>query len=197
MCSTPFGINGRNTVFVILETTENLHVLNAFRHQRKEHTEKSGRTTPVPDVLNAFRHQRKEHWKATWWQCTFTIRAQRLSASTEGTLFHRDRATTNPQVLNAFRHQRKEHTSRSTATGRAVGGCSTPFGINGRNTGFESSINRPFVACSTPFGINGRNTALAASTCSLPAYHTTIQALGGSQDDLGPSCPRTPQSLLG
>ena len=83
-CSTPFGINGRNTRHA--GKLRQSGVLNAFRHQRKEHFQVS----PVvawSDVLNAFRHQRKEHVMAR-------------AADRRG------------NVLNAFRHQRKEHRHR-------------------------------------------------------------------------------------
>jgi len=85
-------------------------VLNAFRHQRKEHVSKTGHGLRVFDVLNAFRHQRKEHEVAQ-------------------------------------------------GTGPACCSCSTPFGINGRNTRFLLSVLGDYLWCSTPFGINGRNTA--------------------------------------
>ena len=60
------------------------------------------------------------------------------------------------RVLNAFRHQRKEHRADCEAPVTA-GVCSTPFGINGRNTAIGLRP-RQFAGCSTPFGINGRNT---------------------------------------
>jgi len=61
-------------------------------------------------------------------------------------------------VLNAFRHQRKEHALDDLQKDILKKVCSTPFGINGRNTvrrGADVIVAR---ACSTPFGINGRNT---------------------------------------
>ena len=115
--------------------------------------------------------------------------AQRLSASTEGTLLpHRD-CKQFSLVLNAFRHQRKEH-PRSEPRRQARMLCSTPFGINGRNTPSESATTlKSWCAqrlsastegtpgdgdgkdvangCSTPFGINGRNTSVIASLCRL------------------------------
>ena len=140
-CSTPFGINGRNTrtrqrgsrraccaqrLSASTEGTREhdnedrgvLAVLNAFRHQRKEHrgrstsarmascaqrlsasTEGTQKLTPAMQamlkVLNAFRHQRKEH--AAWFDCG-----------------------AHPDVLNAFRHQRKEHTPSTRPRPRAT-----------------------------------------------------------------------------
>ena len=60
-------------------------------------------------VLNAFRHQRKELWE------------------------FRERLGPGIQVLNAFRHQRKELAKRAEITLQWLK-CSTPFGINGRNS---------------------------------------------------------------
>ena len=114
-------------------------VLNAFRHQRKEHEAGGGFIGRFGHVLNAFRHQRKEHI----WQCDspparsrcstpFGINgrntarerdrtpchrsAQRLSASTEGTPLDALRYLVMSIVLNAFRHQRKEHASHADKT---------------------------------------------------------------------------------
>ena len=83
-------------------------------------------------VLNAFRHQRKEHNPVplNGWPPS---RAQRLSASTEGTLGRRHEQDRRFRVLNAFRHQRKEHGTIDVDPQPAIM-CSTPFGINGRNT---------------------------------------------------------------
>ncbi len=60
-------------------------------------------------VLNAFRHQRKEHRPCDTSRM-FASGAQRLSASTEGTPVRSRCRNTGLSVLNAFRHQRKEHT---------------------------------------------------------------------------------------
>ena len=84
-CSTPFGINGRNA------------------------TAGPVAVAVVVFVLNAFRHQRKERALAAVWLSQVNLRAQRLSASTEGT--------------RGGRARRQRPSAR----------CSTPFGINGRN----------------------------------------------------------------
>ncbi len=84
-CSTPFGINERITPAVTdrllrsatgaqrlsASTKESpaacgapvlaSRVLNAFRHQRKNHRCTRQVTSTVVKVLNAFRHQRKNH----------------------------------------------------------------------------------------------------------------------------------------
>ena len=130
-CSTPFGINGKDTASVPF-VRFHVCVLNAFRHQRKRHccircesqsssgaqrlsasTEKtlsgpSGLPSPLC-VLNAFRHQRKRHFAWFWFLCGIRC------------------------VLNAFRHQRKRHPKQSRKPILA-GWCSTPFGINGKDT---------------------------------------------------------------
>ena len=85
-------------------------MLNAFRHQRKELCQ-SDETSVNNEfcVLNAFRHQRKE--------------LDHVSAG-------RSRGE---EVLNAFRHQRKELLVDGRRRRMHVQ-CSTPFGINGRNS---------------------------------------------------------------
>jgi len=60
-------------------------VLNAFRHQRKNHGPVNAKGCAAQLVLNAFRHQRKNH-------------ADNHALTTP-----------NHVVLNAFRHQRKNH----------------------------------------------------------------------------------------
>ena len=110
-----------------------LKVLNAFRHQRKEHAAWFSTVVPIQTcstpfgingrntrprrahgrgrhVLNAFRHQRKEHWCKVY-----------------------NAQSANGFVLNAFRHQRKEH-GLANVLNTVTYKCSTPFGINGRNT---------------------------------------------------------------
>ena len=84
-CSTPFGINGRITCE------------RGRRHRRP------------PFVLNAFRHQRTDHRPGSC-VCLLVRGAQRLSASTDGSLVG--------TAFNLLQGQK----------------CSTPFGINGRIT---------------------------------------------------------------
>jgi len=156
-------------------------VLNAFRHQRKGHAEHlDQRYGNLVEVLNAFRHQRKGH-AATWAKRRRHNSAQRLSASTEGTRPRRFCLFHICTVLNAFRHQRKGHSNsvevsrylwtvlnafRHQRKGHPVGKiclqrldwCSTPFGINGRDTGIPVEVPNHYILCSTPFGINGRDT---------------------------------------
>jgi len=109
-------------------------VLNAFRHQRKNHEQVKRLTQQVnqcstpfginerttlhrppdrdnPPVLNAFRHQRKNHDST------------------------RQKKAYLQRVLNAFRHQRKNHKLVEIERNRRDR-CSTPFGINERTTGF-------------------------------------------------------------
>ena len=82
-CSTPVGINGRNTV----------------RH---------GWSRRCRPVLNACRHQWKEHIRSGF-SPAMVVSAQRLSASMEGTRSLRKRHGQGSWVLNACRHQWKEH----------------------------------------------------------------------------------------
>ena len=133
-CSTPFGINGRNTRPLALQDPP-AEVLNAFRHQRKEHGRVAAAGPRPRRVLNAFRHQRKEHGSCRRPSPVPAACAQRLSASTEGTRSDWRRNDKASHVLNAFRHQRKEHGRADAGTVRQK--CSTPFGINGRNTPYN------------------------------------------------------------
>ncbi len=133
MCSTPFGINGRNTRCRPRASRTWPWVLNAFRHQRKEHV-----GSPGPDRVFGFGCSTPfgingRNTGSTGVCCLIQVSAQRLSASTEGTL-------------------------PGPSTSRVPARCSTPFGINGRNTRACVYDCPPMVKCSTPFGINGRNT---------------------------------------
>ena len=178
-CSTPFGINGRKRAESRTEielrpgsaqrlsaSTEGTlqharlaglrnHVLNAFRHQRKERAAALDTGESVLCVLNAFRHQRKErlgnvlrHFLSRRCSTPFGINGRNaISKQPAIPLFlvlnafrhqrkerhgRRRHPHRPPLVLNAFRHQRKE---RAPVAGEiaACPVCSTPFGINGRN----------------------------------------------------------------
>ena len=131
-CSTPFGINGRNSA-VPRGYGDGHGVLNAFRHQRKE---LASTGTRMQRQLGACSTPFGINGRNTWAlpNAPSPVRcAQRLSASTEGTLDF----------------------GRVTKDVRRL--CSTPFGINGRNHGLAAEITH-CAMCSTPFGINGRNT---------------------------------------
>jgi len=147
-------------------------VLNAFRHQRKGHGSSRTAWQTAGAVLNAFRHQRKGHSRRSGGPAGESG-AQRLSASTEGTQASGRPHTSRLRVLNAFRHQRKGHL-RFRGIVELHAECSTPFGINGRDTIKPQSrlCNHPM--CSTPFGINGRDTRIPGANtggvmlCSTP-----------------------------
>ena len=109
-------------------------VLNAFRHQRKNHSG-SMPAEDRRDVLNAFRHQRKNH------------EHRGVSVAIDAIA-----------VLNAFRHQRKNHSIVDVGVGNAPWLCSTPFGIRGRITSQCVALADAVAMCSTPFGIRGRIT---------------------------------------
>ncbi len=249
-CSTPFGINGRNTrigrpgLEVLLgaqrlsASTEGTlsgddglqfhgNVLNAFRHQRKEHDQRTaarghkfgaqrlsastegtlargafcdadpecstpfginGRNTQLSQVGRWEREGAQRlsaSTEGTLWpgpgiwpiRCAQRLSAstegtpvqrvsqflpgfcaQRLSASTEGTPARGSWSPGSACVLNAFRHQRKEHLDNMPLRNQEEL-CSTPFGINGRNTTRRATQPQSLFRCSTPFGINGRNTS--------------------------------------
>ncbi len=83
LCSTPFGINGSVT-------------------------RQSARKTPQLPVLNAFRHQRIGHSNRTPTTC-FSFSAQRLSASTDRSPPGKWRRQPLPSAQTPFRHQRIGH----------------------------------------------------------------------------------------
>ena len=157
VCSTPFGINGRNSgsnsdgvgswpsaqrLSASTEGTPRCRRSVIFGSMCStpfgiNGRNSRGRADPprASRVLNAFRHQRKE---------------------LEPLGFPGPRQAL---VLNAFRHQRKE-LNNTTHTLAAASMCSTPFGINGRNSMCLLLHNPDEQMCSTPFGINGRNSSL-------------------------------------
>ena len=83
-CSTPFGINGRNTPRDRPKPCARTCAqrLSASTEGTRRSTRQSGGCNG--EVLNAFRHQRKEHCRPVHTDRS-TTGAQRLSASTEGT----------------------------------------------------------------------------------------------------------------
>ena len=80
-------------------------------------------------MLNAFRHQRMDHNEPNVKGCILFLCAQRLSASTNGSLTRRHYPLLLGFVLNAFRHQRMDHPIIGRAFAK-LSTCSTPFGIN-------------------------------------------------------------------
>ena len=131
-CSTPFGINEWITQSARRVARRIGCVLNAFRHQRMDHLGTFSMMAHVGSVLNAFRHQRMDHgigttgnvllnlcstpfgineWITKRTKCCviFWLCAQRLSASTNGSLQNGALTTGGSLVLNAFRHQRMDH----------------------------------------------------------------------------------------
>ncbi len=118
-------------------------------------------------VLNAFRHQRKDHAKRAWVASSTFDGAQRLSASEEGSRHNDEGALPRAGVLNAFRHQRKDHrvtdfifkhllrAQRLSASEEGSRHPSWPRHRAGRNR------------CSTPFGIRGRITQMTAPDLTI------------------------------
>ena len=105
-------------VGVIRIGSKALPVLNALRHQRKNH---QGCTCRIDRhstrVLNALRHQRKNH-QVNHGKPLASLRAQRLAASTEKPLDRTRNVGYGRLVLNALRHQRKNHQVRLVASRR-------------------------------------------------------------------------------
>jgi len=203
-CSTPFGINERTTPSAVVDRRDIQSCSTPFGINERTTSRHSEPSSPVA-VLNAFRHQRKNHFLPPR-KClqsetcstpfginertTRTQTSQMLSSCLCSTPFGINERTTQDltggevmqeTVLNAFRHQRKNHTAGSICAPIAatcaqrlsastkepqnedeeVDGpekCSTPFGINERTTNFRRHSSRPRLRCSTPFGINERTT---------------------------------------
>jgi len=132
MCSTPFGINERTTARA-RPPSSSADVLNAFRHQRKNHLIREAVFAQRAVVLNAFRHQRKNHQ---------TLRGYFRGLSMCSTPFGINERTT----IEAGRRC------------PSLEVCSTPFGINERTTTAMETWKLSACWCSTPFGINERTT---------------------------------------
>ncbi len=109
-CSTPFGINGRNTRPATVAACSAAQRAQRLSASTEGTPRPSGDLSSLARVLNAFRHQRKEHQAYDHDHDHVYGSAQRLSASTEGTRRScRGHDSERVAVLNAFRHQRKEH----------------------------------------------------------------------------------------
>ena len=193
-CSTPFGIKARITDKHPRANVDQ-HVLNAFRHQGKNHVEARCGPTCSAKCSTPFgikaRITRKDAWFDLHHDVTcstpFGIKAritsqrvpgrrpgrrcaQRLSASRqESRRRDRDRDRWQEVVLNAFRHQGKNHPAWTTS-GIQISRAQR------LSASRQESRERQQLAragsrelCSTPFGIKARITSAsfaAISTCS-------------------------------
>ena len=157
-CSTPFGINGRITRIATLRPQPNSECSTPFGINGRITTLRS-RRIDCGIVLNAFRHQRTDHTlravPGTAGAC-----AQRLSASTDGSPIDRSKCESMRIVLNAFRHQRTDH---KRINGTWHGRFTVLNAFRHQRTDHErfAIVAYSRVACSTPFGINGRITVSA------------------------------------
>ncbi len=154
-CSTPFGINERitNNATIREHWERSAQRLSA---STKESLAGFANLRGAYGVLNAFRHQRKNHLRlgiirvrkllcSTPFGINERITCQRQTVETCPACAQRLSASTKESppspvcrlvihvVLNAFRHQRKNHFS-PTRQGTTDVRCSTPFGINERIT---------------------------------------------------------------
>ena len=181
-CSTPFGINGGNTVQPALGLRRKNRCstpfgINGGNTARPEPTPRPIPSRSTPFGINGGNTATNGPAPVSAPLCStpFGINggnttgipaaasprrcAQRLSASTEGTRLDVCLALSVAPVLNAFRHQRREHGFGQNLQ-IATRQCSTPFGINGGNTPRPPQRPRGSTECSTPFGINGGNTTM-------------------------------------
>ena len=157
---------------------ENTLVLNALRHQRKNHRSSlvpspCVRTCSTPCGING-RTTSSTHSQSPQPCC-----AQRLAASTE------------------------EPRCRGHHPQQGMYACSTPCGINGRTTTYSYTAGTLVSKCSTPCGINGRTTARSGvfliflSPCSTPCGINGRTTRGVVPDDcLGIGCS-TPCGING
>ena len=158
-------------------------VLNAFRHQRNNHTSERRGSARVRYVLNAFRHQRNNHPR-------LGPRSLRRSAVLNAFRHQRNNHSdfggvdaTDFYVLNAFRHQRNNHPARSLppwpnslcaqrlsastkqsqggviAIGAQVARAQRLSASTKQSPSNPSGRGHAYVLCSTPFGINETITA--------------------------------------
>ena len=109
-------------------------MLNAFRHQRENHTHSPYPPIPYSVVLNAFRHQRENHR-------TIEFLAVCISS-----------------VLNAFRHQRENHAVMFCLWELRIGRAQRLSASEGKSQDVRGIIATD-ARCSTPFGIRGKITA--------------------------------------
>ena len=126
-----------------------LHVLNAFRHQRRKR-----RCGPVSwngrsIVLNAFRHQRRK----------------RASICSTGWRW--------PVVLNAFRHQRRKRIASSLRLQFSATACSTPSGISEGNARSSWSLLHGGLAVLNAFRHQRRKRVASTSVVRRPAMCST------------------------
>ena len=188
MCSTPFGIKARITCRLHnARTREACRVLNAFRHQGKNHLRASARRTPAPAAgaqrLSASRQESRsfEVIQGAPPMCStpFGIKARITWAECRG-------VGGRGRVLNAFRHQGKNH-GDVTLQRRASARVLNAFRHQGKNHGAHGQEPEAVGLCSTPFGIKaritqGRTTACRCS-CVLNAFrhqgknHTCAKSL--------------------
>ena len=161
-CSTPFGIKARIT-HASRNPGRRWPVLNAFRHQGKNHTGNPRRRSGQGDrqVLNAFRHQGKNHTHPAARSSSARC-AQRLSASRQESRIRRTRSTTHANCAQRLSASRQESRRARAAARTAARPCSTPFGIKARITNSMTCGALPPArrVCSTPFGIKARITDL-------------------------------------
>ncbi len=116
-----------------------LGVLNALRHQRKNHMKDRYSVRFPASVLNALRHQRKNHvvdenGNPLEVYVLNALRHQRKNHAAERVGFD-----VGEDVLNALRHQRKNHWRTVLETACSIL-CSTPCGINGKTTAVDVTI---------------------------------------------------------
>ena len=159
-------------------------MLNAFRHQRTKHFPTASRCPGSnPGVLNAFRHQRTKHRGCGVKGCLgcgmcstpFGINGRNTTRCTRW----------EPRieaVLNAFRHQRTKHCRCVWKMMPTQSGAQRLSASTDETPGVTSNVSITVKECSTPFGINGRNTARrrrrrAAARCAQRLSASTDETL--------------------
>ncbi len=108
-------------------------------------------------VLNALRHQRKNHLRFSKPEAP-RRGAQRLAASTEKPLTPKSTSIMRVHVLNALRRQRKNHFRRSGRVG-VTHRVLNALRHQRKNHHVRAMVCMPLSWCSTPCGINGKTTS--------------------------------------
>ena len=150
MCSTPFGINEWITSDQCILTVCRLACSTPFGINEWI-TRRPQSDAQHQLVLNAFRHQRMDHACRSR-PSSASRRAQRLSASTNGSLSASRNRRTSRFVLNAFRHQRMDHHPLKWANCGVGRAQRLSASTNGSRR--HSQLDNRRGECSTPFGIN-------------------------------------------
>ncbi len=125
------------------------------------------RSAVCPFVLNALRHQRKNHLRSLRLTSHRTrLCAQRLAASTEKPHYSGNSASSvsvkcsTPCGING-------KTTRSNASSPTCNACAQRLAASTEKPQTTTARKTTFAECSTPCGINGKTTAVDVTICAV------------------------------